>query len=121
MAKFGSLIPSGGPDVSVTPALTQDPSVPWTTSGFSYACGAGGGGILEVTNNGSHATNVTAISLTYGGSTYAAAGPSCVAPPGASAISLTGLNGSSPPAGTPFKGRLTLGDGAMVSFAGSWA
>lgn len=121
MAKFGSVLSSGGPDISVTPVLIQNPTAPWATSGLAYTCGSEGEGLLQVTNNGNQAANITAVTLTYGGTTYTADGPSCDAPPGTSVISLTGLSGSPPPAGVQFKGRLTLGSGALVAFAGTWA
>lgn len=120
LAKFSFLLPSVGPDVSATPLLVQAPSTPWGTTGLSYVCGGGGPGVLQLTNSGHAAVNVTGISLTYVGSTLNATGPLCTLDPGDSLISITSLEGPAPPAATPFNGTVTLDHGTEVSFSGVW-
>lgn len=122
LAKFGALLHSGGSGhVQVSGYLYTSPQSPWQTSGFGYACGSMGPGILAISNTGSSNSSVTGVSLTYGGMTFNATGPACTAAPGSSSVSIVSIAGAPPPKGTAFSGYIAMADGNRVSFSGDWA
>lgn len=120
-AKFGVLLPSGNAHLAATPYLFASPPSPWPASGFAYACGTAGPGVLMVTNSGQSTENLTAVSITYSGTTFTATGPGCALAPGSTGVSITALSTFAPPKGTSFQGYLTTSGGGRVPFSGTWA
>ena len=121
MANTGPTTSTSGVDVRVTPYLPVNPPTFWAMSGIAYSCGGRGPGVLEITDSGESGVTVASLSLTYGGATYTASGPSCLSAPGSSAVSITALAAPPGAQNSPYDGYLVLSDGTRIPFSGQWA
>ena len=107
--------------VILTPALPDSPPTPWNTAGLAYSCGTSGPGIIQLTYHGTSSFAVVSMTLSYGGSTYSASGPSCPVAPDTTVISIVALGAAPPAQGTSFSGYLVASDGSQLQFSGTWS
>jgi flagellin-like protein len=108
----GVAIPSGSAAVAF-PATATCP----TTAGTPY---------VAISNSGTGSTTVTGVSITYAGNTYTATLTGCtIGAAGSNTATLYVVMGTFAPGptlkGTQFVGAVTLGNGASVSYTGTFS